>query len=249
MNREKITELLIKVRENKIEVQDALNLLKNLHYDDLGYARVDHHRELRNGYPEVIYSPGKTMEQIKGIVANMLEKESGNILISRADINVFQAVKSITPDAVYFEEARSVVVKRVPFGTTESYILVVTAGTSDIPVAEEAAVTAEVMGNQVERLFDVGVAGIHRLLDKADIIMQAKVIIVVAGMEGALASVVGGLTDRPVIAVPTSIGYGANFGGISALLGMLTSCASGIGVVNIDNGFGAACMASKINKL
>lgn len=249
MNKDKLTEILTNVKENKMDVSDALNTLKNLHYDNLGYARVDHHRELRNGYPEVIYSPGKTLDQIKGIVKNMLEKENSNILASRADHNVFEAIKSVTSQAVYYEEARSVVVRRVPYGTTESYILIITAGTSDIPIAEEAAVTAEVMGNQVKRLFDVGVAGIHRLLDKVDIISQAKVIVVVAGMEGALASVVGGLTDKPVIAVPTSIGYGANFGGISALLGMLTSCSSGIGVVNIDNGFGAACMASKINKL
>lgn len=249
MNKEKLAELLNNVKENRIEVPDALDALKNLHYDNLGYARVDHHRELRNGYPEVIFSPGKTPEQIKGIVRNMLEKENSNILASRADRDVYEVIKSVTDLAVYYEEARAVVVKRVPYGTTVSYILVVTAGTSDIPVAEEAAVTAEVMGNQVKRLFDVGVAGIHRLFDKIEIITQAKVVIVVAGMEGALASVVGGLTDRPVIAVPTSIGYGANFGGISALLAMLTSCSSGIGVVNIDNGFGAACMASKINKL
>ncbi len=249
MNKDKLTELLTKVKENQIDVPDALHALKNLTYDNLGYARVDHHRELRVGYPEVIYSPGKTAEQIKGIVKNMLEKENNNILASRADRSVYEAIKSVADEAVYYEEARSVVVRRVPYGTTDSYILVVTAGTSDIPVAEEAAVTAEVMGNQVKRLFDVGVAGIHRLFDKIEIIAKAKVVIVVAGMEGALASVVGGLTDKPVIAVPTSIGYGANFGGISALLGMLTSCSSGIGVVNIDNGFGAACMASKINKL
>jgi NCAIR mutase (PurE)-related protein len=155
----------------------------------------------------------------------------------------------VTDDAIYYEEARSVVVKRQEYKTTDSYILVVSAGTADIPIAEEAAITATVMGNQVKRLYDVGVAGIHRLLNNVSIINDAKTIIVVAGMEGALASVVGGLTDKPIIAVPTSIGYGANFGGVSALLGMLTSCASGIGVVNIDNGFGAACMASKINKI
>ncbi len=249
MNREQLTELLQQVKNDKIEVSDALEKLKNLNYEDLGYARVDHHRELRSGFPEVIYSPGKSLDQIKGIVRNMLERQNGNILASRADRDVYEAIRSVSDDAVYYEAARSVVVRRVPFETTESYILVVTAGTSDIPVAEEAAVTAEVMGNRVERLFDVGVAGIHRLLDRMDVISEAKVIVVVAGMEGALASVVGGLTDKPVIAVPTSVGYGANFGGISALLGMLTSCSSGIGVVNIDNGFGAASMASKINKL
>jgi NCAIR mutase (PurE)-related protein len=179
----------------------------------------------------------------------MLKRSQGNILASRADLSVYEVVKSVTDDAIYYEEARSVVVKRQEYKTTDSYILVVSAGTADIPIAEEAAITATVMGNQVKRLYDVGVAGIHRLLNNVSIINDAKTIIVVAGMEGALASVVGGLTDKPIIAVPTSIGYGANFGGVSALLGMLTSCASGIGVVNIDNGFGAACMASKINKI
>ncbi|KAF5080578.1 MAG: 1-(5-phosphoribosyl)-5-amino-4-imidazole-carboxylate carboxylase [Acetobacterium sp. MES1] len=249
MNVDQLTKLLEDVKNHECEVNTALELLKTLPYEDLSYAKVDHHRELRNGYPEVIYSPGKSLNQIKGIVENMLTRSTGNILASRAERNVFDTIKSITPDAIYYEEARSVVVKREEYKTTEDYILVVTAGTSDIPVAEEAAVTAMVMGNQVKRLYDVGVAGIHRLLGNVPIINHAKVIIVVAGMEGALASVVGGLTDKPIVAVPTSIGYGASFGGISALLGMLTSCASGIGVVNIDNGFGAACMASKINKL
>jgi hypothetical protein len=249
MNVDQLTKLLEDVKNQQCEVSAALELLKTLPYEDLSYAKVDHHRELRNGYPEVIYSPGKTLNQIKGIVENMLARSTGNILASRAERDVFDTIKSITPDAIYYEEARSVVVKREEYKTTDGYILVVTAGTSDIPVAEEAAVTAMVMGNQVKRLYDVGVAGIHRLLGNVPIINHAKVIIVVAGMEGALASVVGGLTDKPIVAVPTSIGYGASFGGISALLGMLTSCASGIGVVNIDNGFGAACMASKINKL
>ena len=249
MNVDQLTKLLEDVKNQQCEVPAALELLKTLPYEDLSYAKVDHHRELRNGYPEVIYSPGKTLNQIKGIVENMLARSTGNILASRAERDVFDTIKSITPDAIYYEEARSVVVKREEYKTTDGYILVVTAGTSDIPVAEEAAVTAMVMGNQVKRLYDVGVAGIHRLLGNVPIINHAKVIIVIAGMEGALASVVGGLTDKPIVAVPTSIGYGASFGGISALLGMLTSCASGIGVVNIDNGFGAACMASKINKL
>ncbi|MEO1814300.1 MAG: nickel pincer cofactor biosynthesis protein LarB [Acetobacterium sp.] len=249
MNVDQLTKLLEDVKNQECEVHTALELLKTLPYEDLSYAKVDHHRELRNGYPEVIYSPGKSLNQIKGIVENMLVRSTGNILASRAERDVFDTIKSITPDAIYYEEARSVVVKREEYKTTDDYILVVTAGTSDIPVAEEAAVTAMVMGNQVKRLYDVGVAGIHRLLGNVPIINHAKVIIVVAGMEGALASVVGGLTDKPIVAVPTSIGYGASFGGISALLGMLTSCASGIGVVNIDNGFGAACMASKINKL
>lgn len=249
MNNEQLRLLLEAVRDNKADITEAMNQIKTLPYHDLDYAKVDYHREIRSGFPEVIYSPGKTLTQIQGILKDMLERTDGNILASRADRSVYEAVCEITDEAVYYEAARSVVVKRKPYGTTESSILVVTAGTSDIPVAEEAAVTAEVMGNTVKRLYDVGVAGIHRLLDNVTIISQAKVVIVVAGMEGALASVVGGLTDRPVIAVPTSIGYGANFGGISALLGMLTSCASGIGVVNIDNGFGAACLASKINQL
>ena len=249
MNVDQLTKLLEDVKNNECDVNTALDLLKTLPYEDLSYAKVDHHRELRNGYPEVIYSPGKTLDQIKGIVENMMKRSKGNILASRADRDVFEAIKSVTSDAIYYEAARSVVVKREEYKTTDDYILVVTAGTADIPVAEEAAVTATVMGNQVKRLYDVGVAGIHRLLDNVAIINRAKTVIVVAGMEGALASVVGGLCDKPIIAVPTSIGYGANFGGISALLGMLTSCASGIAVVNIDNGFGAACMASKINKL
>lgn len=249
MNVDQLTKLLEDVKNHQCDVDAALEQLKTLPYEDLTYAKVDHHRELRNGYPEVIYSPGKTLDQIKGIVQNMIDRSTGNILASRADLDVYEAIKSITPDAIYYEEARSVVVKRVEYKTTEDYVLVVTAGTADIPVAEEAAITAMVMGNQVKRLYDVGVAGIHRLLGNVPIINHAKVIIVVAGMEGALASVVGGLSDKPIVAVPTSIGYGANFGGISALLGMLTSCASGIGVVNIDNGFGAACLASKINKL
>ncbi|MGD9474397.1 MAG: nickel pincer cofactor biosynthesis protein LarB [Eubacteriaceae bacterium] len=249
MNIEQLKTLLLEVKNDQCDIETALNQLKILPYEDLEYAKVDHHRELRNGYPEVIYSPGKSLDQIKGIVQNMLKRSQGNILASRADLSVYEVVKSVADDAIYYEEARSVVVKRQEYKTTDSYILVVSAGTADIPIAEEAAITATVMGNQVKRLYDVGVAGIHRLLNNVSIINDAKTIIVVAGMEGALASVVGGLTDKPIIAVPTSIGYGANFGGVSALLGMLTSCASGIGVVNIDNGFGAACMASKINKI
>ncbi|WP_133969447.1 nickel pincer cofactor biosynthesis protein LarB [Eubacterium limosum] len=249
MNAEQLKALLTQVKNDDTSVEDALEQLKELPYHDLEYAKVDYHRELRNGFPEVIYSPGKSLDQIRGIVTDMLARTTGNILASRASEEVYEAIRELTPDAVYYKEARSVVVKREPYRVSEGTIAVVSAGTSDIPVAEEAAVTAEVMGNQVKRLYDVGVAGIHRLLDNVDVINHARVIIVVAGMEGALASVVGGLTDKPVVAVPTSIGYGANFGGVSALLGMLTSCAGGIGVVNIDNGFGAACLASKINQL
>lgn len=249
MIKKEMERILTAVRSGAMDVGDALEQMQEMPYKDLESAKVDYHRELRNGFPEVIYSPGKSLEQIQGIVADMLERTKGNILASRADEQVYAAIRELTEDAVYYKDARSVVVKRQEYPVSEDYIAVVTAGTSDIPVAEEAAVTAMVMGNAVRRLYDVGVAGIHRLLDNVEVINRARVIIVVAGMEGALASVVGGLTDKPVIAVPTSIGYGANFGGISALLGMLTSCASGIGVVNIDNGFGAACMASKINQL
>lgn len=249
MTKKEMERILTAVHSGAMDVGDALEQMQEMPYKDLEYAKVDYHRELRNGFPEVIYSPGKSLEQIQGIVADMLERTKGNILASRADEQVYAAIRELTEDAVYYKDARSVVVKRQEYPVSEDYIAVVTAGTSDIPVAEEAAVTAMVMGNAVRRLYDVGVAGIHRLLDNVEVINRARVIIVVAGMEGALASVVGGLTDKPVIAVPTSIGYGANFGGISALLGMLTSCASGIGVVNIDNGFGAACMASKINQL
>ena len=249
MNAEQLKALLTQVKNDDTSVEDALEQLKELPYHDLEYAKVDYHRELRNGFPEVIYSPGKSLDQIRGIVTDMLARTTGNILASRASEEVYEVIRELTPDAVYYKEARSVVVKREPYRVSEGTIAVVSAGTSDIPVAEEAAVTAEVMGNQVKRLYDVGVAGIHRLLDNVDVINHARVIIVVAGMEGALASVLGGLTDKPVVAVPTSIGYGANFGGVSALLGMLTSCAGGIGVVNIDNGFGAACLASKINQL
>ena len=249
MTKKEMERILTAVRSGAMGVGHALEQMQEMPYKDLEYAKVDYHRELRNGFPEVIYSPGKSLEQIQGIVADMLARTKGNILASRADEQVYAAIQELTEDAVYYKDARSVVVKRQEYPVSEEYIAVVTAGTSDIPVAEEAAVTAMVMGNAVRRLYDVGVAGIHRLLDNVEVINRARVIIVVAGMEGALASVVGGLTDKPVIAVPTSIGYGANFGGISALLGMLTSCASGIGVVYIDNGFGAACMASKINQL
>lgn len=249
MTKKDMEQMLREVQSGSRSVETALEQMQEMPYKDLDYAKVDYHRELRNGFPEVIYSPGKSLEQIRGIVADMLRRTKGNILASRADEQVYETIRELTEDAVYYQEARAVVVKRQEYRETDSYIAVVTAGTSDIPVAEEAAVTAMVMGNSVKRLYDVGVAGIHRLLDNVEVINQAKVIIVVAGMEGALASVVGGLTDKPVIAVPTSIGYGANFGGLSALLGMLTSCAGGIGVVNIDNGFGAACMASKINQL
>lgn len=248
MNAEKLKDLLTEVKSGQTSIDSAFGKIKDIPYHDLEYAKVDYHRELRNGFPEVVYSPGKSLEQVHGIVKDMIERTDGNIMATRADENVYKTIAELSDETEYYKEARVVVVKRQAFKVSEKSITVVSAGTSDIPVAEEAAVCAEVMGNCVDRIYDVGVAGIHRLLDNVERINRAGVIIVIAGMEGALASVVGGLTDKPVIAVPTSIGYGANFGGVSALLGMLTSCASGIGVVNIDNGFGAACLASKINR-
>ena len=248
MNSKELMKLLEDVKNGSVEVEQAYKDIKALPYEDLGFAKVDHHRAIRNGYPEVIYCEGKTNSQVVEIVQRLMLKNN-NILATRAAQEVYEAICQLTSDAEYHREARIVVVKRKDIVITEKKIAVITAGTSDIPVAEEAAVTAEVLGNRVTRIYDVGVAGIHRLLSKMDIISEANVIIVVAGMEGALASVVGGLVDKPVIAVPTSVGYGASFGGLAALLTMLNSCASGIGGVNIDNGFGAGYLASNINKL
>lgn len=248
MNTENLRLLLEDVKDGRVSVADAFCQLKKLPFEDLGFAKVDHHRNIRNGYPEVIYCQGKTVPQIKAILERLMAKEN-NILATRAGREVYEGIREITQDAVYYEAARIVVVKRRELPLSDPFIAVVTAGTSDIPVAEEAAVTAEVMGNRVNRIYDVGVAGIHRLFANADTLTAANVLVVVAGMEGALASVVGGMVDKPVIAVPTSVGYGANFGGLAALLTMLNSCASGIGVVNIDNGFGAGYLASMINKL
>ena len=249
MRKEEIIELLDNYKDNKIDLDSAINEIKKLPYSDLGYAKVDHHRAIRNGYPEVIYGEGKAISHIQGIVKNMIDKNSKNILCTRASKEVFEAIKEVTNEAIYHDLAKIVVVKREEVEKPKGKIIVITGGTADIKVAEEAAVTAEVLGNEVIRLYDVGVAGIHRLLSNVELINSANVIITVAGMEGALASVVGGLVDKPVIAVPTSVGYGANFGGLSALLCMLNSCASGISVVNIDNGFGAAYTASMINRV
>lgn len=248
MDSEEIRSLLSDIKDGKISVEDGTEKLRDLPFKELGYAKIDNHREVRVGYPEVIYCAGKTVEQVKGIVEFMLTKDN-NILGTRATEEMYKAVKEICPEAEYHTLARTITVKRKKVNIPDTYIAVVTAGTSDIPVAEEAAITAEILGNKVERIFDVGVAGIHRLFNRIDLIRGAKAIVVVAGMEGALASVLGGLVDKPVIAVPTSIGYGANFGGLSALLSMLNSCASGVSVVNIDNGFGAGYLASMINKL
>jgi pyridinium-3,5-biscarboxylic acid mononucleotide synthase len=248
MNADQLKDLLENVKKGDLSVDRALNTLKDLPYADLGYAMVDHHRSLRSGYPETIFSEGKTVEQVVGIARRLLEKNA-NIMASRADRKVYEALQALGEPVEYHEAARIAVINRQPVTPTRTTILVMCAGTSDIPVAEEAAVTADVMGNRVERLADVGVAGIHRLLANREKIRSASVLVVVAGMDGALPSVTAGLTDKPVIAVPTSVGYGASFGGLAALLTMLNSCANGVTVVNIDNGYGAGYAASQINRL
>lgn len=248
MKREQIIELLEKVKKGDLEIEQAYESIKELPYSDLGHTKVDNHREIRTGYPEVIFCAGKTNKQVCDIIEHM-DKKGTNILATRATEEMYNDVKKKIPGAKFHEMSKIISVKKQETGGTASYISIVTAGTSDIAVAEEAAITAEFYGNAVKRVFDVGVAGIHRLTGKIEEIRKARVVVVVAGMEGALPSVIGGMVDKPVIAVPTSIGYGANFGGLSALLGMLTSCASGISVVNIDNGFGAGYLAGMINKL
>lgn len=240
-----IEDLLHGYRDGTVSEQTMMEALKKLPFEDLDFAKVDHHRAIRNRAAEVIFCPGKTPEQITAISEKLLSFGS-NLLATRADEAAFAAVQRAAPDAVYHSAARVVTVTRVSVEQKAGKICVVTAGTADVPVAEEAAVVAEALGNTVDRVYDVGVAGIHRLLARAEQIQSADVVIVVAGMEGALASVVGGLCASPVIAVPTSVGYGASFGGVSALLTMLNSCAAGIGVVNIDNGFGAAQLANRI---
>ncbi|HWQ45607.1 MAG TPA: nickel pincer cofactor biosynthesis protein LarB, partial [Longilinea sp.] len=227
----------------------ALDQLVQLPYESLGeFANVDHHRAIRTGFPEVIYSQGKTVDQIVQIFGK-LEKRSQQVLATRVTQDQYNQIQGRLPQAVYHAAARVLYIDKNPDRELKPGIVVITAGTSDIPVAEEAAITAELMGHQVQRIFDVGVAGLHRLLDRLPEITKANVLVVIAGMEGALPTVVGGLVSAPVIAVPTSIGYGASFGGIAALLGMLNSCANGVAVVNIDNGYGAGCLAAKINRL
>jgi NCAIR mutase (PurE)-related protein len=248
MNAIEVEKLLRDVKKGETSIEEALEVLKNFPYTDLGFARIDHHREMRTGYPEIIYCAGKSVEQVREIFRVMAEKEN-NVIGTRANNEMYEAVRSISTDAVYYPVARIISLQKKKPKFPESRIAIITAGTSDMPVAEEAATTAELLGNNVLRIYDAGVAGIHRLVDKLPEIRNCKVIIVIAGMEGALASVVGGLVDKPVIAVPTSVGYGANFGGISALLAMLTSCSTGVTVVNIDNGFGAGFAASMINKM
>lgn len=251
MTEKDLHELLRGYKADKISEEKLFAELKNfsLATENLGFATIDHGRELRQGFPEVVYSPGKTKEQLKIIFKNLYERSAGNLIASRASREQFEFLREEIPAAVFDEAARMIYVDRDKTLERDERkkILIVTAGTSDIPVAEEARLTAYLWGNAVETCYDCGVAGIHRLFAHMDKITSANVIIVVAGMEGALASVVGGLTNRPVIAVPTSVGYGASFKGLAALLAMLNSCATGVGVVNIDNGFGAGVLASKIN--
>ena len=244
-----IKQILHELYDNNITVEEAYLKLKENPFVDIGYAKVDLHRKIRQGASEVIYGAGKTPEQIAGIINVMREHNQNAILITRLSRESYEELKSMGCEIEYHADARAGISGNIPSPEGNGFIVVATGGTSDIPVAEEAALTAEVLGNRVSRLYDVGVAGLHRVLSHIDEIMSASVIIAVAGMEGALASVLGGLADCPVIAVPTSVGYGASFGGISALLAMLNSCASGVTVVNIDNGFGAGYFASMINKI
>jgi hypothetical protein len=253
MDRTQIETLLLDVREGRTAVHEAANRLRDLPFEDIGFAKVDHHRALRTGMPEVIFSAGKTAAQVAAIFARMADY-GGNVLATRASAEMFSAVRDLEPEgrevrAQYHETAHCITLTQSPAPPGKGTIAVVCAGTSDLPVAEEAAITARLMGNKVELIPDVGVAGIHRLLAQKDALQSARVLIVCAGMEGALPTVVAGLVNAPVLAVPTSVGYGASFGGVAALLGMLNTCSPSVSVVNIDNGFGAACIASLINHL
>ncbi|MGD0096810.1 MAG: nickel pincer cofactor biosynthesis protein LarB [Terracidiphilus sp.] len=248
MDRASIEALLNEVREGRTPVHDALERLKVMPFEEMGFAKVDHHRSLRTGMPEVIFSAGKTPGQVAAIFARMAQA-GGNVLATRASRETFEAVEAVEPRAEFHEMARAISLTQAPATPGKGTIGVVCAGTSDLPVAEEAVVTARLMGNTVELIADVGVAGIHRLLAQKNSLQSARVLVVCAGMEGALPTVVGGLVNAPVIAVPTSIGYGASFGGLAALLGMLNTCSPNVSVVNIDNGFGAASIASLINHL
>jgi NCAIR mutase (PurE)-related protein len=251
MKESEIRKLLEAVNERKLSVGDAVTKLKHLPFEDIDFAKVDHHRALRQGYAEVVFGKGKTPTQVAEIVRTMARHKDSrhNILVTRADAKTYATVKRVRRDAKFHQLSGVITIERSKEITGKGTILVVSAGTSDIPVAEEALLTARMMGNRADHLYDVGVAGIHRLLEHRGMLTNARVIICTAGMEGALPSVVGGLVGVPVIAVPTSTGYGASLGGIAALLGMLNSCASNVTVVNIDNGFGAACVASCINRL
>jgi NCAIR mutase (PurE)-related protein len=248
MDQKQLRDLLEGVRAGEIEIGPALDRMRHLPFEDLGYAKLDHHRALRHGITEVIFGKGKTVDQVAGIAGRLLEK-SRNLLITRANESIASGLKANYPEAEYFPLSGAVRIWRDRTIHGKGKLAVVCAGTSDIPVAEEAQVTAEIMGNEVDSIYDVGVAGIHRLIASSERLCEARVIIVAAGMEGALPSVVGGMVSVPVIAVPTSVGYGASFQGLAALLGMLNSCASNVTVVNIDNGFGAGYVASLINRL
>jgi hypothetical protein len=252
MNLPPVRDILEQVSRGTLPADEAeqrlLGYLRDLPYEDLGFARVDHHRALRKGFPEVVFGTGKSPEHIAAIASRIVGR-GHSLLVTRTDDAAYAAVAAEVPAATFHPAARAITLQQQDVAAGHGLVLVVAAGTADIPVAEEAVVTAEIMGNQVERLYDVGVAGLHRLLSAHGRLTAARVIIVAAGMEGALPSVIGGLVNVPIIAVPTSVGYGAAFGGIAALLGMLNSCASGVSVVNIDNGFGAATIASLINHL
>lgn len=249
MKAEQLKELLDKVKNAEVSIDEAIEKLRHLPFEDLGFAHVDHHRQIRCGFPEVIFCPGKTPEQIVEIFSRLAE-QGGNVLATRADEKVFQALVETKrfSGLRYDKAARAIILEQSRLEPSQGFITIVTAGTADVPVAAEAKVTAEIMGQRVQMICDVGVAGLHRLLEHTEVLQKANVIIVVAGMEGALASVVGGLVACPVIAVPTSVGYGASFEGLAALLAMLNSCASGVTVVNIDNGFSAGYTAALINK-
>jgi NCAIR mutase (PurE)-related protein len=247
--KENLRRILEDVKSAKLDIDTAMTQLVDPGYEDLGFAKVDHRRALRKGFPEVIYCSGKTAIQVAEI-ARSLRQRNDRVLATRASREAYEAVLSVAPEAIYHDTARIITITERPMTSIYTgYIAVLTGGTADLPVAEEAAITLEIMGHEARRIYDVGVAGIHRLLAQQSAIDAANVVIVVAGMEGALASVVAGLTDKPVIAVPTSTGYGASFGGIAPLLTMLNSCASGVSVCNIDNGFGAGYMAALINRL
>ena len=242
-----LEQLLERVQRGEVRVGEAIEKLRTLPFEDLGFAKVDHHRAIRTGFPEVVYAPGKSLEQLAQI-ARKIADSSSRVLITRAGADAYEVVKETLPEARYSELARVIVVDRhASEAPPTPGVLTVAAGTSDLSVAEEAAITAEVMGNSVERLWDVGIAGVHRLLENLPTLRSARVIVAVAGMEGALPSLIGGLVSAPVIAVPTSVGYGANFQGLAALLTMLNSCSPGVAVVNIDNGFGAGYLAGMIN--
>lgn len=248
MTEQQLRAMLEAVRSGSLDPDQALERLRHLPFEDLGFAKVDHHRALRHGVPEVVFALGKTADEVAAIAARLIER-SPNVLITRADENMASRLRELCPEAEYFPRSGALRVWRDRTIRGKGTVFVLSAGTSDMPVAEEALVTAQVMGNRVEAIYDVGVAGIHRLMSNRERLAQARVIVVCAGMEGALPSVVGGMVHCPVIAVPTSVGYGASFRGLAALLGMLNSCASNVAVVNIDNGFGAAYVASLINRL